>query len=371
MFRYKNAKHKSNYLKVRITAGTDFESGANNHTGETVCLRRQECELVFSLFPGDHTVSARFVAGNIGEDTLIGETAVHYTYRNQTIQVCDYDFVPCGYYRKTAGDIQPAFRLYRIREHANGYGEEQPLFEISSGQNIELKNGTGSAWVADAGKGIRRQLRTIYTELQDALYDTDIALTIHMKDELETDANGRVVGGTWQGVQTNFNSYFYNVDGSSRDKPEESSYPGGWLAYYHDKVLVYCNQNQRQPVHNVAGHQYCAAPGQYYACTTATPYFPNPYVGGHVLINLLTNNQIFNRWLIIFCTQAALTTGLNRAGHQIAHAPRGSATVYNQNFTYYMLPICNCHNNWRHYDVIMYASHLEDLLILRGFRADY
>lgn len=371
MFRYKNAKHKSNYLKVRITAGTDFESSDDNHTVETVCLRRQECELVFSLFPGDHTVSARFVAGTIGEDTLVGETVVHYTYRNRTILVCDYDFVPCGYYRKTAGDTQPAFRLYRKRKLTNGYDEEQPLFEISSGQDIELKNGTDSAWMTDAQKGIRRQLRTTYTELQDALYDTDIALTIHMKDELETDANGRVVGGTWQGVQTNFQDYFYNVDGSSSDKPEESSYPGGWLAYYDDKVWEYCRNHHRQPVHNVANHQYCAAPGQYYICTVATAYFPNPYVGGHVLINLLTNTQIFNRRNAISGTQAALTTGLARANHQITLNPPGSRPRYDQNFTYYMLPICNCHNNYHHYNVVMYASHLEDLLILQGFRADY
>lgn len=365
MFHYKNAKHKSNYLKVRITAGTDFESGADNHTGETVCLRRQECELVFSLFPGDHTVSARFVAGNIGEDTLIGETAVHYTYRNQTIQVCDYDFVPCGYYRKTAGDIQPAFRLYRKSGNADGYGEEQPLFEISSGQDIELKNGTGSAWMTDAQKGIRRQLRTIYTELQDALYHTDIALTIHMDDELETDANGTVVGGTQHGVQTNFNSYFYNVDGSSEDNPEESSsYPGGWLAYYDNTVQAHYRNLPFPPAHNVAGHQYCAAPGQYLACTLPTSR--RPYVGGHVLINLHTQNRMVNRG-----THVLLITGLDRAAHQIPLNPPGSRPRYDQNFTYYMLPICSHHNNWNYYDVVMYASHLEDLLVLRGFRADY
>lgn len=365
MFRYKNAKHKSNYLKVRITAGTDFESGDDNHTGEVVCLRRQECELVFSLFPGDHTVSARFVAGTIGEDTLVGETAVHYTYRNHTIQVCDYDFVPCGYYRKTAGDTQPAFRLYRKREHANGYSEEQLLFEISSGLDIDLKNGTGSAWMTDAGKGIRKQLRTIYTELQDALYDTNIALTIHMEDELKTDDNGRVVGGTWIGVQTDFSDYFYNVDESTDDEPEESSsYPGRWLGYYNDKVLQYCLDHHRQPVHNVTGHRYCAAPNQYLTCTPSTSR--RAYVGGHVLINLDSRNiQVRRR------THTLLVTGLDRTVHQIPLNPSGPKPRYDQDFTYYMLPICSHHNNYNYYDVVMYANHLEDLLILQGFRADY
>lgn len=44
--------------------------------------------------------------------------------------------------------------------------------------------------------------------------------------------------------------------------------------------------------------------------------------------------------------------------------------VYNQYVPYYMLPICNNHNNTSRCNITMFAHHKEDLMELKGFRAN-
>lgn len=255
MFRYKNAKYKSNYLKVRFTAGTEYNAAADNQgKTEPICLHKAECEFVFSLFPGKHTATARYEAGYIGEDTLIGETIVHYAYHNGMIKVCDYDFTPADNYEIKTHDIPPSFRLLRrckstdelhtqtldkeaCKNDTSLYHtthnlliEEQPLLDVSSSQNANLQQTAAMEWMGDAARGIRAQLRTTYAEIQNSLYDTNIFLSIHLEDHLSNHPANNIVQGTYSIIYPKWSGYFFNLDGSSDDDPEEHS-GKSWIKY--------------------------------------------------------------------------------------------------------------------------------------------
>ncbi len=358
MFRYKNAKYKSNYLKVQITAGTDYEAESNsNGITEPVCLHKTECTLVFPLFPGEHTISARCEAGNIGNEPLVGETVVHYKYQDGNINVCDYDFIQKDCCEKNQYDTPPVFRLLRKQNHAGRFGEEQPLLEVSSRKDVQIIQ--NSTWMHEAAAGIRAQLRTIHSEIKNALFDTGIYLTVHMEDVIEEDITGNAFTGTYLGITHNWQNYFYNICDSTHDLPENRHFAGGWIAYYHAKVIAYCNANGLTPSHNVANHRYCAAYLAAFGCTPSSS--STAFVGGHILTQLRNYAHMTN-------TIASVAyTPLTKDGHEM---PRNryvrGGQKYVQNEEYYMLPICKKHNNT--YNVIMYPNHAEDLLHLIGFK---
>lgn len=380
MFRYKNAKYKSNYLKVRFTAGTDYKAAADNHgKTEPICLHKAECEFVLSLFPGEHTATARYEAGYIGDDTLIGETVVHYAYHNGKIEVCDYDFTPAGNYEIKTHDIPPSFRLLRRRKSTDALHiqtpykdackndtslyhtthnlliEEQPLLEVSSSQNADLQQTEAMEWMDNAAREIRTRLRTTYAEIQNSLYDTGIFLSIHMEDHCVKNPENCIVQGTALQQFHNWSGYFFNLDQSSYDAPEEHR-SKSWIKYYDDKVKLFCRAGNVPLSHPLpADHKYCAAANTGFTCNSS-------YYGGHIMVGAMGIPLTENYYVFINNQKLRIQVPKNL---YMRHFP-----VYNQFFPYYMLPICNMHNNTNYCHITMYAHHNEDLLQLICFRAD-
>lgn len=346
MFRYKNAKYKSNYIHINITAGAD-EIPINEETDESVCLQQGECTLTFSLLPGNYTASARYEAGTMGEDTLIGETTVFYKYERGKIYVCDYDYVSKGYYEKQHYDTPPVFRLYRKRKNQEMQAAEQPLLEVSSTQEPGTQKeaafyNKNERWKKQAAENIRKQLRTLYVQMLDSLRDAGILLRVHLDDDIHRDENGNIVGGTIYNAYQGYQNYFYNIEGS-RDDKYPSGY-SGWLDCY-DKYIT----SKFNPVsHNVAGHQYCASTNNNLAC--GRPIF----YGGHVFCPNAQWNE----------TNAVTSGGVQ---YRATTLTRQQHMVQSSSSIYQMLPICSKHNSTWVYDVVMYAGHVEDVLELTNF----
>lgn len=341
MVRYRYKKQKSNYISVPVTVGLDAGSPGGENT-EAVCLQQRECRLVFALFAGEHTASACFDAGRIGEDRLTGELTVHYAYERGKIRVCGYDYAHQGYFEKRGYHTPPHMQLYREREtgESGADGGRERLFSVSgsgltydggmeTGNGCDRhENGTGDdaadggyrnavqetidgktdcaakdAWLVRAAQAMQKQLRTVYQSIQKCLEGSGISLAVHIQDRLFKDPQTGSLKGCAIGVIPAWQGFFYNIEKSSKD-PYPSGYES-WLDYYDKQVIVELAKLQLSVCHDVEGHEYCASIGYGILCGK------DRFVGGHILRGLLQNPGNPSDYVIhaeddfYYCTQQA------------------------------------------------------------------
>lgn len=365
MFYYKQAKTKSNYLQIPLTLGKDYQS--NN---KRLQLNQTQVMLTLPLFGKDQIATVSYPAGMLDGAEVTGEVVLNYTLQDNQLQVCAHDFSAKGYLPLEHYHTKPFFQLTKTTEDNDQASE--PLLKVSSDRALDAVSAENNELFDDTViNSVREQLRGIYDELEKELENTDYGLSVCLDELLRVDNDGQVVGAAYvDKLDFPKDSYFYNIDGSAEKVVDgrlvepADNYPDGydsWLKLYAGKAEITEDKAK-----------FCASKNISLVCTIDNSAITgrHPYVGGHVL--RMIPSPCVGPWSPpsnkYYCN-----SGLSKESHQVPKAfPSVSKQcVYDQNFEYFLIPICSHHNNTHKYDVVMQNDEARKIIKLNGFKSNW
>lgn len=263
MVRYKYQTHKSNYLKVEVKVGINYQTEDG-----TTSIHSGVCVLKLVLSPGEHIVSGRYEAGVVDGKPVMGETVFHYCIDAGNFVICDYKFEQKLEYKAPDYYKCLEFRLVKIEKENNMLEEqnEEVLLQVSA--RYENKYictlDKETSWLV---RGCRNQLREGYEKITWVLSEAHVPVYKKLEEIPQYDEHGSIVGGRQIGlIAINQNTLFYNMVNTSYD----IAYGGGsWLDYYWVNTGQNCYK--------------CCATNIGVNCTALIPNHPGwTYKGAHI-----------------------------------------------------------------------------------------